>query len=179
MKKGDMMSNRNYRPFNNATGDPSFLVAKGIFEVSSQRELQKILEECRVRIIKDGLSPEDPKILSLQQKANEVERKMEAEQKDAEKNHVKKLGSAIFMSIMNGGLAFVRAIGSRACYNADKAIAIAKLKCVKNGHRILADISFDSGNIGSLQNASHIKEVTAVLFTIRTIEEWTKELGNA
>jgi stage V sporulation protein SpoVS len=137
---------------NNSNG---FLVAKGRFISSFESQLEALVQQ--------GISTTDSRIYELKKKCDN-------ERKFLEKKHVKQLSFAILESISKFGVAVIRCIGKEASYNASKAIAIATNKSlVDNQIKLNVDISFDEGNLGSLRKDSHVKNVTAILYTVRGI----------
>ena len=95
--------------------------------------------------------------------------------KNTEKQHVKKLASAIFMAMTNHGYASIRAVGPFANYNALKAITIATGYCAPKGIDLCWSSSFDEGNLGDLRQSGHVNSVTAMLYTVKGYKEWSKE----
>lgn len=162
-----MTNERNFQPFHGVNSDPTFLVAKGKFEVPAQRELTDLLAQCKEKILSEGLEPNHPDVVALQEKAKWVESRIEVEQKQAERTHIKKLASAISMAIANHGRATLRSVGQRASYNAQKAVAIATEYCDSRGLELCARHEFDSGNIGKLQETGHAQNVTAMVFKLQ------------
>jgi len=96
------------------------------------------------------------------------------ERKEAEKTHVHKLSSAIFMALSNHGYAKIRAVGARAVYNANKAIAEASSHCAPKGIELVWKVAFDEGNIGELRDPSHVSNVTAMVFDVRDYKDWAQ-----
>lgn len=97
------------------------------------------------------------------------------EQSLLERKHVKGLSSAIFMSVSNHGYANVRAVGKSACYNALKAISISG-SYFQADDRVPCWIPFfTEGNLGELQQESHVQNVTAIVFQVREYSDWKKE----
>ena len=99
----------------------------------------------------------------------------EEESKSAERLHVKKLASAIFMAMTNHGYATIRAVGPFANYNALKAITIATGYCAPKGIELCWTASFDEGNLGDLRQDGHVNTVTAMLFVVKGYKEWSEE----
>lgn len=168
-------TDRKFKPFHGVNNDPAFLVAKGRFDVPAQTELTNILDRCKHLILVDGLKPDHPDIKLLQEKAKQAEQRIEAEQKLAERRHIKKLASAVSMAIMHHGRATLRSVGQRASYNAQKAVAIATEYCEQKGIEICSKHEFDSGNIGTLQETSHAQNVTAMLLKLVIHKDWLEE----
>lgn len=137
--------------FQERESDPGFLVAKGRFSCQSERNLQELL--------RSGTKTDDPRILDLKCQIDD-------ERSVLEKKHVKDLASAIFMAVTNHGYATIRCIGRNATYNACKAMAIARGYCYSKGVDLRFGPSFDEGNLGNLRNDAHVKNVTALVFTL-------------
>ncbi len=97
------------------------------------------------------------------------------DRKNAEKKHVKKLASAIFMAMSNHGYATIRAVGPFANYNAVKAITIAMGYCAPKGIELCFVPSFDEGNLGSLRQEGHVDGVTAMVYSVKGYKEWAEE----
>ncbi len=95
------------------------------------------------------------------------------ERKSAEKEHVKKLASAVFMALRRHGYAKIRAVGPFANYNAVKALTIAMGYCAPKGIDICFTPSFDEGNMGELRDARHVESVTAILYSVKGFKEWS------
>jgi len=96
------------------------------------------------------------------------------DRKAAEKDHVKKLASAVFMALRRHGYAKVRAVGPFANYNAVKALTIAMGYCAPKGIDICFAPSFDEGNIGELRDSDHVESVTAILYSVKGFREWSE-----
>jgi len=94
------------------------------------------------------------------------------ERKAAEKDHVKKLASAVFMALRRHGYAKVRAVGPFANYNAVKALTIAMGYCAPKGIDICFAPSFDEGNMGALRDSEHVESVTAILYSVKGFKDW-------
>lgn len=94
------------------------------------------------------------------------------ESKLAEKKHVKKLASAIFMAMTNHGYANIRAVGPFANYNAIKAITIATGYCAPKGIELCWTSAFDEGNLGDLRQDGHVDTVTAMMYSVKGYKEW-------
>ena len=99
----------------------------------------------------------------------------DVERKSLEKEHVKKLASAIFMSLRRHGYAKVRAVGPYANYNAVKALTIAMGYCAPKGIDLCFVPSFDEGNLGALRDEGHVETVTAILYSVKGFKEWSEE----
>ena len=97
----------------------------------------------------------------------------ESDRKLAEKTHVKKLASAVFMALRRHGYANVRAVGPFANYNAVKALAIATGYCAPKGIDLCFSPSFNEGNLGALRDESHVETVTAILYSVKGFKEWS------
>ena len=96
------------------------------------------------------------------------------DRKAAEKDHVKKLASAVFMALRRHGYAKVRAVGPFANYNAVKALTIAMGYCAPKGIDICFAPSFDEGNMGELRDSDHVESVTAILYSVKGFKEWSE-----
>jgi len=99
----------------------------------------------------------------------------DVDRKSAEKHHVKKLASAVFMAMTNHGYASIRAVGPFANYNALKAITIATGYCAPKGIDLCWTSAFDEGNLGQLRQDGHVDTVTAMLYTVKGYKEWSEE----
>lgn len=94
------------------------------------------------------------------------------EQSILERQHVKSLSTAIFMSVSNHGYANIRAVGRSACYNAVKAISISTEYFKAKDKNISWTPIFTEGNLGDLQQNNHVQNVTAIVFQVRDFNEW-------
>lgn len=148
----------------------NFLVAKGGFHPEKETIKDEKWRE-RDRLIREHGDGAHPEVIALTQEISQLEREIHKEAKSMEKAHVKKLSSAIFMTIRNSKFVHIRCVGNRATYNAVKAIAIATGYCKAKGIDLYCQPSFDEGNIGKLQSSSHVGSVTAILFTLKGRKE--------
>ncbi len=137
--------------FKEKKGDPGFLVAKGRFSSPQEGELQDL--------IRSGIKTDDPRIF-------ELKKQIDVTRRELEKRHVKDLASAIYMAVSNHGYATIRCIGRNAFYNAGKAIGIATGYCAAKGVILRFGLTFDEGNLGAIRLDHHVKNVTAMLFTL-------------
>lgn len=101
----------------------------------------------------------------------------EEEKKKAERSHVKKLASAVFMALTNHGYATIRAVGPFANYNAVKAYIIATGYCAPKGIDLCFTVSFDEGNLGPRRDKNHVDNVVATVYSIKGYKEWAAKDG--
>lgn len=149
--------------FRDSTSDPGFLVAKGRFRPEVERERSEVFAK-RDAMLRGGLSPASEEVIQLTNQIDSLNKKIDAERDALEKTHVKKLASAVVMSLNSHGYVNIRAVGRSATYNAVKAIAIASSRWQGSSPEPKWSISFNQGNLGSLRNKHHVQEVTAMLF---------------
>ena len=95
------------------------------------------------------------------------------EAKKAERSHVKKLASAVFMALTNHGYATIRAVGPFANYNAVKAYIIATGYCAPKGIDLCFTVSFDEGNLGPRRKEGHVDNVVATVYSIKGYKDWS------
>ncbi len=88
-----------------------------------------------------------------------------------EKSHRSKLANAVFHAVLNNGYATIRAIGTNAIANAVRAITMASIRCKKSNINIYWDSTFDKGNLGPMRAENHVKDVTAIVFSLKKWEE--------
>jgi len=93
-----------------------------------------------------------------------------------EKTHVNQLSNAILTTIANHGHVNVRTIGKSATANAVKAITIATATCALNGIKLYWESVFDKGNLGKMENESHVQDVSAVVFKVSKWEDVQEKL---
>lgn len=98
----------------------------------------------------------------------------ENERKSAEKQHIKKLASAIFMAMTNHGYAIIRAVGPFANHNAVKALTVATGYCAPKGISLCWVSSFDEGNLGRLRQEGHVESVNATVYKVRDWKDWSE-----
>lgn len=169
----DLKPELNPTSFTEKRLDPGFLVAKGRFRVLSEEQREK-LSERRDTLIRDTGDGAHPKVVALTRQIDVINKQIDKERRQAERDHVKQLASAIYMTMSKWGDARVRAVGRSATYNAVKSIAIASGHCKQKGIELCFDICFDEGNLGGLRGKGHVESVTAMLFNLADHRDWFK-----
>lgn len=157
---------RKFRPFRGVKNDPYFFVARARFETEAQFKINNLLEKSKRMIQEEKIQPDAEEILAIKEEILALEPFIEKQQKQQEKQHVKRLASQIFHSLVEQGRAVVRSVGCRASYNALKAIAIMEYQLTKAGGDYTCRMRFDTGNIGDLQDVEHSQNVTAMVFEL-------------
>lgn len=94
------------------------------------------------------------------------------EQKDAQRRHIKKLASAIYMAMYNHGYASIRAVGDRAIANAAWALAKAQGFCAVKGIEPCFIVHEDFGNLGPIRNKNHVQGVKCLTFELKGFREF-------
>lgn len=171
----DQLKNAQKKSFK--PGDPGFLVAKGNFHSDREQDRSTLFNQ-RDDLLSTGKLGNDPQVVDLTREISALDAIISQDKEKLEQQHVKKLSTAIFMSLGNYGYATVRAIGPKAVYNTCKAIAIAADLCKAKEVKLCWEVGFDAGNIGQLRDKGHIQGVTAMLFQILGFKDW-KESSNA
>lgn len=151
--------------------DPGFLVAKGRFVSPHENERQKFFRE-RDDYLRDGSPGDSLEVVDLTRKIDSLDKDIDHDRREREKEHVKSLASAIFMAMSRCGYAKIRAVGRNANYNAVKSIAIATGYCKDRGIDICFEVSFDEGNLGALRKQNHVQTVTAMVYNLKGYKEW-------
>lgn len=151
--------------------DPGFLVAKGRFVSRLESDRQQKFRD-RDDLLRSGQSGESLEVVELTRLINDLDKQIDFDRKMMEKDHVKSLAGAIFMTMSDCGYANIRAVGRNASYNAVKAIAIATLNCQSRGIDLCFSVVFDEGNLGHLRKDGHVQNVTAILYKLKGYKDW-------
>lgn len=154
--------------------DPGFLVGRGKF-VSPREEERSNIFRSRDQLLRDGQPGDSLEVINLTKEIDALDKIIDSDRRKMEREHVKSLASAIFMSMSHHGYATIRAVGRNANYNTIKSIAIARGYCHDKGIDLCFDVSFDEGNLGALKNKNHVENVTAIVYNLKGYKDWQSE----
>lgn len=162
------------KSFRDSKQDPGFLVAKGRFVSPVEQHRDQIFRQ-RDDLLRDGHAGDSPDVIELTRQIDTMDKQIDADRRQKERDHVKNLASAVFMAMSRHGYANIRAVGRNANYNAVKSIAIASGYCKDKGIDLCFDICFDEGNLGALRNKHHVTSVTAMMYSLKGYKEWAED----